>query len=105
LFIVTAQVHKYQQHSLSHSKLAKMAIHPSIHIHNSHVRRSQDCRCHGDHGPEPDPDENRTDLENRERRDDTESQDRMPTRKDIEMESEAESMNPDNTVLSVWSQR
>ena len=28
-------------------------------------------------------------LENRERRDDTESQDRMPTREDIEMESEA----------------
>ena len=31
-----------------------------------------------DKEPEPDPDENRTDLENRERRDDAESQDRMP---------------------------
>ena len=37
----------------------------------------------------PGQDENRTDLENRERRNDTESQDRMPTREDIEMESEA----------------
>ena len=52
-----------------------------------------------DKEPEPDPDENRTDLENRERRDDTESQDRMPTREDIEMESEAESMNTDLDFL------
>ena len=37
-----------------------------------------------DKDKEPDPDGNRTDLENRERRDDTESQDRMPTREDIE---------------------
>src|SRR4029434_8358445 len=48
---------------------------------------------------EPDPDENRTDLENRQRRDHTESQDRMPTREDIEMESEAESMNTDLDFL------
>ena len=42
-----------------------------------------------DKEPEPDPDENRTYLENRERRYATESQDSMPTREDIEMESEA----------------
>ena len=34
----------------------------------------------------------RTDMENRERRDDTESQDRLPAREDIEMESEAQSI-------------
>ena len=56
-----------------------------------------------DQRPEPDPDENRTDLENRERRDDTESQDRMPTREDIEMESEAESMNTDLDFLLRFS--
>ena len=47
------------------------------------------CTSTADKDKEPGPDENRTDLENRERRDGTESQDRMPTREDIEMESEA----------------
>ena len=52
-----------------------------------------------DKEPEPDLDKNRTDLENRERRDDTESQDRMPTREDIEMESKVETMNKDLDFL------
>ena len=50
--------------------------------------------------PEPDQDENRTDLENRERRDDTESQDRLPAREDIEMESEAQSMKTDSDFFA-----